>query len=291
MSITPRRMLAVALAASVAAGCGQGTSSTTSTAPPSGKASARTVLQAAAATTNAGSARFTMRMVMSTASGSLTMHGSGETTFSHPVHAAMNLAMQLPQSSNAMSVSERLIGTTIYMNMPFLSDQLPGNKPWVKFDLEALGKMQGMDLGSLMNSNTESPATVLAFLQGVSSNIKNLGSQTVQGVQTTHYRATVSPQRMLARLQKIDPKAVSTYRQTLQQTGMSSEPIDVWIDNQGLLRQETVHTNMPALNASMSFTMDLSDFGVKVNIMPPPASQTTDLLQLIKQSQSSTGGA
>jgi hypothetical protein len=292
MSFTPRRMLAVALAASIAAGCGQGSASSNSAPPASnGKASAKTLLAAATATSNTGSARFTMQLSMPTAYGQATMHGTGETTFASPPHLTLNMLVQMPQMGTPVRASERAIGTTIYMKMPFLTADIPGGKPWLKLDLEAAGKTQGMDFGSLMNSGSQNPATILAFLQGVSSNVQNQGTETIDGVQTTHYHATVSPQRMLARLAKKDPKAVSTYRKALSLTGMGDEPVDVWVDGGGLLRRETLHADMPALNGSMDFTMDLSDFGVAVNVTAPPASQTTDLLQLLKRSRSSTGGA
>lgn len=292
MSITKRRMLAVALAASVAAGCGQGSSSSTSNPPPSGKASARTLLAAAQNTTSTGSAKFAMHMSMTSAGGTVTMQGTGEATFKHPAQMAMTMVMNVPQAGRPLSLSERLIGTTIYMKMPFLSAHIPGGKTWFKLDLEAMGRMSGMDFGSLMNSGSQNPAAVLAYLQGVSSDIQNRGTQTIDGVQTTHYQATVSLPRMIARLQKVDPRAVPTYRQIMQRSGMRMEPIEVWIDGHGLLRRETVHSRMPLMGASMSFTMDLSDYGVPVNVSAPPASQTMDFLQLLKQhAQSSSGGA
>jgi hypothetical protein len=290
MSITARRMLAVALAASVAAGCGQGTASSGSSPPPSGKASAKTLLAAAAATTKTGSARYTLHMTMTGPSGRTTAQGHGITSFSHPVKASISMVMQVPGVPTPMSVSERVLGTTIYMKMPLLQSEIPGAKPWMKIDLEAMGKAHGIDFGAIMNSSSNNPATILSYLQGISSNIQNVGTETVEGVQTTHYKATVDVRRMVANLRKTNPKAASSIEKAMALTGTSSEPVDVWIDDQGLLRQETVHTGMPAQSASMTFTMTLSDFGTAVNVTAPPASHTSDFLKLLQQAQSSSAG-
>lgn len=291
MSITARRMLAVALAASVAAGCGQGTASSGSNPPPSGKASAKTLLAAATATTKTGSARYTLHMTMTGPNGQTTAQGHGITSFTHPVRASISMVMQVPGLATPMSVSERVLGTTIYMKMPLLQNEIPGAKPWMKLDLEAMGKAHGIDFGAIMNSSSSNPATIMSYLQGISSNIQNIGTETVNGVQTTHYKATVDVRRMIAHLERTNPKAASSMQHAMALTGTSSEPVDVWIDDQGLLRQETVHTGMPAQGTSMTFTMNLSDFGVAVDVTAPPASQTSDFMKLLRQAQSSAGGA
>lgn len=290
MSITARRMLAVALAASVAAGCGQGTASSGSNPAPSGKVEARTLLAAAAATTRTGSARFTMQMTISSSAGQITASGHGETTFGHTAHGTLTMVMQIPGAATPVGVTERVIGTTIYMKMPFLQAEIPGARPWMKIDLEAMGKAHGIDFGAIMNSSSNNPATILSYLQGVSSNIQNVGTETVDGVQTTHYTATVDFHRMMRALERTDPHAASSIEQVMAMTGVSSDPIDVWVDGQGLLRQETVHTRMPAQGASMTITMDLSDFGAAVSVTAPPASQTSDFMKLLRRARSSSAG-
>ncbi len=290
MSITARRMLAVALAASVAAGCGQGTASSGSTPPPSGKASAKTLLAAATATTKTGSARYTLHMTIAGPNGQTTAQGHGITSFSHPVKASMSMVMQIPGAPTPMAVSERILGTTIYMRMPALQSAIPGAKPWMKLDLEAMGKAHGIDFSALMNSSSNDPATILSYLQGVSSNIQNLGTETVDGVQTTHYKATVDFHRVMAALERKDPKAAASIQQVMAMSGETAEPVEVWIDEAGLLRQETVHSHMPSLGADMTFTMDLSDFGTAVDVTAPPASQTSDFMKLLQQAQSSSAG-
>ena len=47
---------------------------------------------------------------------------------------------------------------------------------------------------------------------------------------------------------------------------------------------------MPALGGSMMILLQLSDFGVPVHVSAPPASQTTDLLKMLR-SQGAGGTA
>jgi hypothetical protein len=284
MPTTPRRLIAAAMLSAVAAGCGQATSSSPPNVSSHPKPLAKTLLAAAAATTNTGSARFGMQMTMTTPQGTLTMHGTGAMTLSKPPRGSMNIVMQVPNAPTPFGASERILGTTIYMKMPMLTRMVPGGKPWIKMDLEALGKQQGVDFGALMNSGSSDPTAVLSYLQGISNDIQNMGTDTVQGMQTTHYRATISLQRAMRRVAAKSPAAAASMRQLLAQAGLSNEPVDVWIDDQGLLRQEKVTVSMPSLGSTMTLTLSLSHFGAPVHVAAPPASQTTDFQKLIAQS-------
>jgi hypothetical protein len=291
MTSTPRRLLAVALSAAVAAGCGQATSSSSS--PPDAtshpKPLAKTLLAAAAATTNTGSAQFGMNMTMTTPQGTLTMRGTGAISFHKPPQGTMTLVMHVPNAPTALTATERILGTTIYMRMPFLTAAVPNTRPWIKIDLQALGRSQGMDLGALMNSGTSDPTAILGYLQGISNDIQNLGTQTVGGVQTTHYRASVSFQRMMSRLSAQNPAAAASIRHMMSLSGTSGEPVEVWIDGQGLLRREKVTVRMPSQGSTMTMVIGLSHFGAPVHVTAPPPSQTSDFQQFVSQAGTSAG--
>jgi hypothetical protein len=61
-------------------------------------------------------------------------------------------------------------------------------------------------------------------------------------------------------------------------------PAQVWIDDQGRLRKMdfSFHLQQNGQKADISFSLELFDFGVQVNVQAPPASQV---------SQSGLGGA
>ncbi|MFL6049455.1 MAG: hypothetical protein ACJ738_06740 [Gaiellales bacterium] len=244
------------------------------------------VLTAAAThTRHAGSARVAMDMTMSTEQGTITMHGTGQFRLHGPAADAMHLSITVPTAGTTIAMDERILGTTIYMRSPLLSRSIPNSRPWLKLDLERIGKQQGIDFAALMNSSSSDPTQVLTYLDATSETVVNLGHERVDGVATTHYHADIDLSKamrvMVARAPAGERKAVrSTYRNLLQQSGTTSYPVDVWVDADGYVRQMHASVPMPVAQSSMDMTMRLSHFGAPVHITPPPASQVTDLASL-----------
>jgi hypothetical protein len=282
MTSSSRRLAAVLLTATLAAGCGQATSSSTPPATSHARIDPQLLADAASATAKAGSARLTMQMQMSGPQGSFNTHAHGVTTFSKPHLAEIDMVMNVPNMGTPVSMSERMVGTTIYMRMPFLNAADPKLKPWVKVNLASMGKAAGLNLGALLNSSTNDPSSMMSYLQGASGTVKNLGQETVDGISTTHYRATVEYAKMVASMRNSNPAAARAIQQVMDKTGMRSEPVDVWIDGSGLMRQERLDVQIPSTSSRMTMVMDLSDFGVPVHVSAPPASQTTDLLKVLR---------
>src|SRR6185437_4843947 len=251
------RIAGVVLAALALTGCGQ--ASSTHSAPPGLTPVKNLVLTAAAThTRHAGSARVVMDMTMSTEQGTITMHGIGQFRLHSPAAGAMHLSITVPTAGTTIGMDERILGTTIYMRSPLLTRSIPNARPWLKLDLERIGKQQGIDFAALMNSGNSDPTQVLTYLDATSHTVVNLGHAPVG-------------QRKAVR---------STYRTLLQESGTTSYPVDVWVDADGYVRQMHMSVPMPVAQSSMDMTMKLSHFGAPVHITPPPASQVTDLASL-----------
>jgi hypothetical protein len=285
-----RPLLAVVLLAALAAGCGSKGSQTTGSSPTPQQGNA-VLVSAASATRKVGSARITMDITTPSPSGTLTMHGTGAFAFHGHEAGEMNLSVTAAGGAST-SIDERIIGTVIYMRSPMLSQEIPGSKPWLEFDLQKIGKKMGINFGALMNtSSTSDPTQSLTYLEAASNSIQNLGTESVGGVTTTHYQAVVDMRKamrlMVARASGADKAAVrSTYQNLLAQTGITTYPMDVWVDGQGLVRKLHMQMPMPNSGESMDMTMTLSDFGAPVKVSAPPASQVTDLLRLMQKSSS-----
>ena len=285
-----RSLLVVVVLAALAAGCGsKGTQTSGSTTPPASTNGNGVLLQAASATRRTGSARMTMDITMPSSEGTLQMHGRGAYAFNG--HVAGELHLDMNAAGTSLTMDERIIGTTIYMRSPMLTRQIPGAKPWLKFDLAKLGKRMGVNFGAILNSSsTSDPTQSLTYLQAASSSIQNLGTQQIGGVTTTHYHAIVNMRKVMNLLAARAPAGQraavrSSYQHVIDQTGITTYPMDVWVDDQGLVRQ--MHMQMPVATSggeNMDMTMQLSDFGAPVKVSPPPASQVTDLLRLMQQS-------
>ena len=67
---------------------------------------------------------------------------------------------------------------------------MPGGKPWIKVDLNAVGKQAGIDLSQFTQLGTD-PSRMVDWLRTVSGDVTTVGTEKLDGVDTTHYRATV----------------------------------------------------------------------------------------------------
>lgn len=283
-----RPLLVVVVLAALAAGCGSKGSQTTGSPTPPQQGNA-VLVSAASATRRVGSARVVMDITTPSPSGTLTMHGTGAFAFHGHEAGEMSLSVTGPGGAST-SIDERIIGTVIYMRSPILSQEIPGSKPWLRFDLQKIGKKMGINFGALMNtSSTSDPTQSLTYLQAASNSIQNLGTESAGGVTTTHYQAVVDMRKamklMVARASAADKAAVrSTYQNLLAQTGITTYPMDVWVDSRGLVRKMHMQMPMPNSGESMEMTMTLSDFGAPVKVSAPSASQVTDLLRLLQRS-------
>src|SRR5262245_40500690 len=168
----------------------------------------------------------------------------------------------------------------IYMRFPFMTQALPGSKPWIRIDLERLGGRMGLDLGALMQSGQGNPTQQLDYLRSVSGDLKELGKETVRGVETTHYRGTVD----LDDYEQLVPKDQrESVRKTIEQLeknmgGRSTYPVDVWVDSSDQVRRMAfdMKSETPQGTVSTKLQMDLFDFGAPVDVELPAKSQTTD---------------
>ncbi len=180
----------------------------------------------------------------------------------------------------------------LYMRFPLLAQSLPDGKEWVKIDLQKIGEQQGFDLGQLSQLTQSDPSQFLNYLRAASKDVAEVGEKEVRGVATTHYRAKID-------LEKVADQAPAESREQvrasidalIRQTGMRTMPVEVWIDEDGLLRRERLEMTFDVpggasgieQEAAMTMTMDFFDFGVEVDVEPPPADQVTDITELAAQ--------
>jgi hypothetical protein len=113
------------------------------------------------------------------------------------------------------------------------------------------------------------PATVFARLDHPGVTLKLVGHQIVRGVATNEYAVSW-------------PVPMTT---TTNQFVGSEGPFDIWVDSSHLLRRLSAttvvrpqpHGASPIPATTNQFTLDFYNFGVPVDIEPPPADQVSDL--------------
>ena len=134
------------------------------------------------------------------------------------------------------------------------------------------------------------PAAILAAIKDALT-VDEVGAETVDGSAATHYRASIDLVKLLPLLASLSADKptdaeMQKAKNKLEKLGMQSLPIDLWVDGDGFVKQMTFSfdlSKMDPANAGTSFamTLTLSDIGSDISIDVPPASQVTDVSDLL----------
>jgi hypothetical protein len=168
----------------------------------------------------------------------------------------------------------------VHMNMPFLAEALQSPTTWIRMDVENLPP-GAEDLRSLATGQND-PSQAINYLRGATGDLRKVGEAELRGVVTTQYRGTVDLDLAAERAPEDVRESVEASRSEVEtQIGTTKLPADVWIDQEGVVRRVRYEYPLPGSpEAQIVFTADLFDFGVKVDVSPPPADQVTDLEDL-----------
>ena len=195
------------------------------------------------------------------------------------------------------TVTQRMIfdGLTFYMRSEISEQFLPAGKRWLKIDLDAVGKQMGLDIGALTGQGaSQDPTQVLAYLKAASGDVTRVGTETVRGVATTHYKATIDFRKVPDSAPADQRAAVRrSIEQLIELSGASTAPIEVWIDEAGLARRivSTTTTGTQAQRMKLRQRIELFDFGTKVDVKLPPAGAVLDASDLGDLSQGGGTGS
>ncbi len=261
-------VLALPVVGLLLAGCGGGGSSSTTTAattttaaalPPAKGPAATTLAKAVAATRATGSQHVALTGAISSKSVVFDVRGSGGYD---ETKKAGTMNVKLVSPSGSIPIQEIFSGDTIWLASSLLATALSPGKSWLELNLATDGAAPGFDFKALTG---QTPGDALSLLTYASS-VTSLGTATVAGKTTTHYRVTVDPARVAAG----DPNEADTHARYTD--------VEAWVGADGTVAQvRMVYTarldpSQPAL-AHIELTMGLSDDGVAVSATPPPAAQ------------------
>jgi hypothetical protein len=168
-----------------------------------------------------------------------------------------------------LQLSELIVGGHLYLapsqNGQSVSSLLPG-KEWIANPGNLTSQLTG-------EAGSENPADMLGALEAKGNTVIDLGPSVVDGMATEAYSVTSNPAQALARLnQEHMPASVAKGAKAL----ISAGPVKtkVWVNQPShVIRQLAVGVPVPGTTgATVTVTMDFSDFGAPVSISPPPAS-------------------
>lgn len=247
-----RRLLVLAtLAGLLVSGCGSDPKSTSLTTDYGA------AVRSSVEKTKGQASKLAISITTDTAQGAFSMTGTG---------AFKGNEGSMTLTAGPMTIQEVVTGGTIYM-------QISGQPGWYGIDLEDVVGTSFQDAASPTDSGN--------VLLAAGNDVSKVGTETVRGDRTTHYKGTISLEgEQFAKLGGLVKKSL----QKLIDSGVRTVPFDAWIDEQGRLRKlvQVLKVTAEGQTADVSSTFEIYDFGTKVSVTAPPADQVKDGSQLLK---------
>ncbi len=253
---------------------------TTTVAPT--QSGARDAVAQAAATTDrqAGALTFALKGTVTTKGQAMPLSARG--TIDRKTQRA-SFSIKSTIASQSFTVQQIVDKRDVYLRSPVFAGRLPGGKSWMKVDLVKAARTPGLDLDAFgAIGPSQDPAQGLDYLRGAGT-AKRLGVAKVNGVATTRYRVQINLKRAAKRSAKATAKhSINRLIATLD--GPTTLPVDVWIDNDQLVRRQHV-SYAATVNGEISefdLTTDYTDFGAKLDAKLPAEGETFDGLAALK---------
>lgn len=164
-----------------------------------------------------------------------------------------------------------LLDETVYVQNPQLSQFLNVGKPWMKITLGQAADAAGFNPQDLLKQVDQADPAKLTKILSSSTDVKKVGSEEIDGVDTTHYQGTVDVKKAMA---DYDPELRGTAEQL--SNGSESLGFDIWVDGEQLPRK--VLTKVTTSEAKQfNVTVVFRDYGKPVEVAAPPADQVGDI--------------
>ncbi|MEU6627845.1 hypothetical protein ABZ905_06080 [Streptomyces parvus] len=186
------------------------------------------------------------------------------------------------------SVEARYFKDEYYANAGAGMEANTGGKNWIRYSYKDLAELGGAS-GDVMQDqiqNSTPEEGVKALL--ASGDVKKVGQEDVRGVSATHYSGTVDVAELTAKNSSLDAKQLAAFKEQLALAGVTTQTVDIWVDENDLLVKKTERAEMKT--GTLNSTLFYSDYGTEVPSEKPEASDTVDFKELLKQG-ATPGGA
>lgn len=197
---------------------------------------------------------------------------------------AMSMKMTALDQGADGTVEIRLVDKAMYMGGNAEMAKEMNGKTWLKFDMSALGE-DGLGEGSGIDQADQNPATESTFLTGA-EDVKKVGTETVDGVKTTHYSGTVTLDTLRDSFKDEDKATREKREKSVKQyekLGIDELAMDMWVDGDDHTKQFRMKGG--ATKGTLDMTITFLDYNKPVTITAPPAKDTTDLAEMMKEAQ------
>ena len=159
---------------------------------------------------------------------------------------------------------------------------------WMKVELDSLFD-DDIGFGGPAAMPFQSPEDNLRVLEGSAVHAAEAGEETIDGEDTTRYEMIID---LEAAAEDANNEVEEAVRTTSERTGLSELEIDVWVDEDDLIRRVEYTLDLSEVDVeedvdsgsveadtqgSVTVTVDYSDFGTNVNIEVPDDEDVVDI--------------
>lgn len=170
-----------------------------------------------------------------------------------------------------------LVDGTMYFSLDALEGEEGEDRPdlmgkkWLRLDPTVLGEE-----GQLGQTD---PNGSIDALRGVTGKVEDLGTETIRGARTTHYRVRINP--ALA-VRKAPEHVRELARDAVRPFGSRVIPAHVWIDDSDRLRKLRLRVGDGSLaNPRGSVGFEYFDLGADVSVVTPPPEEVIDFADIL----------
>lgn len=177
------------------------------------------------------------------------------------------VSLHLSAGGHALPVDEIVTSDALYLKLPALGTVT--SKPWIKISgRQGLRKGSGAVIGQMLQGFQNANPLAQTSMLTASKDLREVGTQTINGVQTTHYTGSYTIAAAIAKL----PSALrSLSGPVLKSMGIKTVHFDTWIDGQHQLRK--IVTTEAGPGARITSTVLITAINQPVSIKLPPPSQ------------------
>lgn len=169
-------------------------------------------------------------------------------------------AMDLTETVGGMTMQFRLVDGQVFAKVP--QSVYPATKPWLQISPTTTNAQLRQLYTSLQSALTTGTGDTIKLFVGVAKDLQLKGTEKLDGTTVGHYALSVD----IASLPSSFPN-----RDVLEQSGLTSIPVEIYVDAQGRTRRVTEKFAVAGQNVSTVF--DLSGIDQPVSISAPPADQ------------------
>ncbi|MGZ4549165.1 MAG: hypothetical protein ACXVF0_06560 [Blastococcus sp.] len=195
-------------------------------------------------------------LAMNITAGTTSLTGSGDETMAAGKLASLDLTEQIPQAGALRII---VVDGKTYLQLPPAMNK--SGKPWVLVSPTSSNpavRQLATTLESVKQTASLGQFTTFSSVATVTGHKQ----ETLDGSPTTHYTLTVDVQKLPATLPG---------RQQLVAAGLTTLPIEMWVDDQG--RPVKFSEDLTVKAQHVSTVVTLGKFDAPVTVTPPPADQ------------------